>query len=58
MRFDLARPVWVDDPHFNLDSHLRRTALPALGGDNQRRLLVGRITSQHLDRTKPLWELK
>ena len=55
--FDLARPVWVDDPHFNLDYHLRRTALPAPGDDDQLRLLVGRIMSQHLDRTKPLWEL-
>jgi len=55
--FDLARPVWVDDPHFNLDYHLRRTALPAPGDDDQLRLLVGRIMSQHLDRTRPLWEL-
>jgi diacylglycerol O-acyltransferase / wax synthase len=54
---DLARPVWVDDPHFNLDYHLRRTALPAPGGDDQLRLLGGRIMSQHLDRTKPLWEM-
>ena len=55
--FDLARPVWVDDPHFNLDYHLRRTALPAPGDDDQLRLLVGRIMSQHLNRTRPLWEL-
>ena len=54
---DMARPVWVDDPHFNLDYHLRRTALPAPGDDDQLRLLVGRIMSQQLDRTKPLWEL-
>jgi diacylglycerol O-acyltransferase len=54
---DLARPVWVDDPHFNLDYHLRRTALPAPGDDDQLRLLVGRVMSQQLDRSKPLWEL-
>lgn len=54
---DLARPVWVDDPHFNLDYHVRRTALPAPGDDEQLLLLVGRIMSQQLDRTKPLWEL-
>jgi len=54
---DMARPVWVDDPHFNLDYHLRRTALPAPGDDDQLRLLVGRIMSQQLDRTRPLWEL-
>ncbi len=55
--FDLARPVWVDDPRFNLDHHLRRTVLPAPGGDDQLRRLVGRIMSQRLDRSRPLWEL-
>jgi diacylglycerol O-acyltransferase len=52
----LGRPVWVDDPHFNLSYHLRRTALPHPGGDDQLRLLVGRVMSQQLDRHKPLWE--
>ena len=50
-------PVWVDDPHFNLDYHLRRTALPRPGGEQQLRLLVGRVMSQQLDRSKPLWEM-
>ena len=53
----LGRPVWVDDPHFNLSYHLRCTALPAPGGDEQLRLLVGRVMSQQLDRHKPLWEM-
>src|SRR3981081_2501798 len=53
----LGRPPWVDDPHFNLDSHVRRTALPAPGGDEELRNLVGRVMSQQLDRAKPLWEL-
>jgi diacylglycerol O-acyltransferase len=53
----LGRPTWVDDPHFNLDYHVRRTALPAPGGDDELRNLVGRVMSQQLDRTKPLWEL-
>jgi WS/DGAT/MGAT family acyltransferase len=53
----LGRPAWVDDPHFNLDYHVRRTALPAPGGDEELRNLVGRVMSQQLDRTKPLWEL-
>jgi diacylglycerol O-acyltransferase len=52
-----GRPVWVDDPHFNLDYHLRRTALPAPGGDGELRRLVGRVMSQQLDRAKPLWEM-
>jgi diacylglycerol O-acyltransferase / wax synthase len=53
----LGRPTWVDDPHFNLDYHVRRTALPSPGGDEELRNLVGRVMSQQLDRAKPLWEL-
>ena len=55
--FDLGRPVWVDDPHFNLEYHLRRTALPTPGGEAELRTLVGRVMSQPLDRSKPLWEI-
>jgi WS/DGAT/MGAT family acyltransferase len=50
-------PVWIDDPHFSLDYHLRHTAIPAPGGDLQLRQMASRIFSQHLDRDKPLWEL-
>ncbi len=50
-------PVWIDDPHFNLDYHVRRTALAAPGGEDELRTLIGRVMSQQLDRTKPLWEL-
>ncbi len=53
----LSRPVWVDDPHFNLGYHVRRTALPAPGGEQELRALVGRVMSQNLDRAKPLWEM-
>lgn len=55
--FGLARPVWVDDPHFNLAYHVRSTALPQPGGDAELRTLVGRVMSQNLDRGKPLWEM-
>jgi WS/DGAT/MGAT family acyltransferase len=55
--FGQGRPVWVDDPHFNLDYHVRKTALPAPGSDEQLRNLAGRVFSQRLDRDKPLWEL-
>jgi diacylglycerol O-acyltransferase len=55
--FDLGRPVWVDDPHFAIDYHLRHTALPSPGTEEQLRALVGRVMSQQLDRTKPLWEI-
>lgn len=53
----LGRPVWAADPHFQLDYHVRRTALPAPGGPAQLRALLGRVMSQKLDRDKPLWEL-
>jgi WS/DGAT/MGAT family acyltransferase len=55
--FGQGRPVWVDDPHLNLDYHVRRTALPAPGSEEQLRNLGSRIFSQQLDRSKPLWEL-
>jgi len=54
---DLGRPVWVDDPYFHVEYHVRHTALPAPGGDDELRRLVGRIMSQALDRSKPLWEI-
>ncbi|MGH2975034.1 MAG: WS/DGAT/MGAT family O-acyltransferase [Solirubrobacterales bacterium] len=53
----LGRPVWVDDPHFNLSYHLRHSALPPPGGDEQLRRTAARIFAQRLDRTKPLWEI-
>ncbi|MGN6257722.1 MAG: WS/DGAT/MGAT family O-acyltransferase [Solirubrobacterales bacterium] len=55
--FGQSRPVWVDDPHLNLEYHVRQTALPAPGSDEQMRNLASRIFSQQLDRSKPLWEL-
>ena len=54
---ELGRPVWVDDEHFNLEYHLRHTALPAPGGETELRKLVGRVMSQQLDRARPLWEI-
>jgi diacylglycerol O-acyltransferase / wax synthase len=51
-----GRPLWVDDPDFNLYYHVRHTALPAPGSEEQLLLLVSRIASQRLDRSKPLWE--
>jgi diacylglycerol O-acyltransferase len=52
-----ARPVWVDDPHFNPRYHVRHTALPAPASLEQLRNLAGRVLAQRLDRTKPLWEI-
>ena len=53
----LGPPVWIDDTHFNLDYHVRRTALASPGGEEELRTLVGRVMSQQLDRAKPLWEM-
>ena len=55
--FGLARPIWVDDPHFDVRYHVRRTAVAAPGGDAELQTLMGRLMSQELDRTRPLWEL-
>src|SRR5919201_1225230 len=52
---ETGRPVWVDDPDFNLEYHIRHTALPEPGDEQQLRLLAGRIFSQRLDRSRPLW---
>ncbi len=54
---ETGRPLWVDDSSFNLEFHVRHTALPAPGTESQLFRLVSRIASQQLDRTKPLWEL-
>ena len=52
----LGRPVLVDDPDFDIRYHLRRTALPAPGGDEQLSQLMARVMAQRLDRDYPLWE--
>ncbi|MGH2736335.1 MAG: wax ester/triacylglycerol synthase family O-acyltransferase, partial [Actinomycetota bacterium] len=53
----LGRPVWVDDTHFNIEYHVRHTALPPPGSPDKLNRLCARIMSQQLDRTKPLWEI-
>ncbi|MEN8233536.1 MAG: wax ester/triacylglycerol synthase family O-acyltransferase [Actinomycetota bacterium] len=50
-------PVWVDDDHFNIDYHIRHIALPHPGTDEQLKRIAGRIMSQQLDRSKPMWEM-
>ena len=52
----LGRPVWVDDPHFQILYHIRHTAVPPPGGRDELRNLAGRVFAQLLDRSKPLWE--
>jgi WS/DGAT/MGAT family acyltransferase len=54
---ETGRPFWIDDPQFNLGYHVRHSALPSPGGEDELRRMVARVFSQQLDRTKPLWEL-
>ncbi len=54
---EAGRPLWADDVNFNLTYHIRHTALPEPGGEAQLKRLTGRVFSQQLDRSKPLWEL-
>lgn len=54
---EAGRPFWADDPEFNLSYHVRESALPAPGNDEQLELMAARIFSQRLDRQKPLWEM-
>ncbi|MFL6098070.1 MAG: wax ester/triacylglycerol synthase domain-containing protein, partial [Blastococcus sp.] len=53
----LGRPLWVDDAHFQILYHVRHTAVPGPGSDEQLRNLAGRVLGQRLDMAKPLWEL-
>lgn len=53
----LANPVWVDDENFDVAYHVRRSAVPRPGTEEQLRELTARIMSRPLDRTRPLWEM-
>ncbi|HEX7291659.1 MAG TPA: wax ester/triacylglycerol synthase family O-acyltransferase [Conexibacter sp.] len=54
--FETGRPLWIDDHSFNIEYHVRHSALPAPGTEQQLYRLAARIVSQQLDRSKPLWE--
>jgi diacylglycerol O-acyltransferase len=54
---EAGRPLWIDDVNFNLTYHIRHSGLPEPGGEEELKLLAGRVFSQQLDRSKPLWEL-
>jgi WS/DGAT/MGAT family acyltransferase len=54
---EAGRPLWADDVNFNLSYHIRHSALPEPGGEAQLKRLAGRVFSQQLDRSKPLWEM-
>src|SRR4051812_41399571 len=52
----LHHPLWVEDPDFDLDYHLRHIAVPAPGGQKELAELAAHLVSLHLDRSRPLWE--
>ena len=55
--FDLHHPLWIEDPDFDLDFHLRRAALPAPGGEAELAEFAAEIMGRPLDRSRPLWEM-
>jgi WS/DGAT/MGAT family acyltransferase len=55
--FDLHHPLWIEDPHFDIDFHLRRSALPAPGGPAELAQFTADVGARPLDRSRPLWEL-
>lgn len=55
--FDLAWPVWIEDPEFDLDEHVLRRACPSPGGEEELDALVGRIMATELQPDRPPWEL-
>jgi len=55
--FRLAHPVWVEDPSFDLDYHVRRACLPSPGGRTELEDFVGQIVALPLDHQRPLWEM-
>ena len=55
--FDLHYPLWIEDPNFDLDFHLRRAALPAPGGPTELAAFTADVAGRPLDRSRPLWEM-
>ncbi|SPM32546.1 diacylglycerol O-acyltransferase [Mycobacterium rhizamassiliense] len=53
----IARPVWMDDGDFDITYHVRRSALPSPGSDDQLHELIARLAARPLDKTRPLWEM-
>ena len=55
--FGLAPPYWIEDPDFDVDFHIRETAVPPPGNERQLSDQIARIVARPLDRSRPLWEL-
>src|ERR1700737_2407017 len=57
VKIAMARPVWVDDRDFDITYHVRRSALPSPGSDEQLHELIARLAARPLDKSRPLWEM-
>jgi len=57
VRVGTARPVWLDDNDFDITYHVRRSALPSPGSDEQLHELIARLAARPLDKSRPLWEM-
>lgn len=55
--FQIHHPLWIEDPDFDIDYHIRRAALPAPGGDRELAEFAAEVHSRPLDRNRPLWEM-
>ena len=55
--FNLSHPVWIEDPDFDLESHVHSTVARAPGSMHELAEIVGDIAGRPLDRTRPMWEL-
>jgi diacylglycerol O-acyltransferase / wax synthase len=55
--FGLDQPYWIEDPHFDIEFHVREMALPAPGDDRQLATQAARLHARPLDRRRPLWEM-
>jgi len=56
-RLNLGTPVWAEDPNFDIDNHVHRLDLPAPGGQRELCDIAGRLASEPLDRSRPLWDM-
>jgi len=57
VQFRRAHPIWIEDPDFDLDYHVRRACLPSPGGQSELESFVGQMVGLPLDRQRPLWEM-
>lgn len=57
VKVGMARPVWIDDADFDITYHVRRSALPSPGSDEQLHELIARLAARPLDKSRPLWEM-